>query len=80
MHKNADKTPEIDRDLCRWVMWLAENTTQIEKDLVYANENYIKAWLTASDIRMGKTPGEEQIGQLERVNACLKRLSYDKLL
>lgn len=80
MRKNADKVPEIDRVLCRWNMWLAENTTQREKDLVYATENYTKAWLTALEIRMGKTPGKEQIGQLERVNACLKRLSYDKLL
>jgi hypothetical protein len=80
MRKNADNIPEIDRDLCRWSMWLAENTTQREKDLVYANENYVKAWLTALEIRIGKTPGEEQVGQLERVNACLERLSYDKII
>ena len=79
MRKNADKIPEVHRAFCRWTIWLAENTTQREKDLVYVTENYSKAWLTASEIRMGQTPGTEWLGQLERVNVCLERLSYDKL-
>ena len=50
------KTPEIDKAFCRWTVWLAENTNQKEKDLIYVTENYQKAWLTASEIRTGEHP------------------------
>ena len=69
----------MDEGFAQWINWLLHNTTQREKDLIYITENYSKAWLTASEIRMGQIPNSWWKNQLKQVNSALKRLNYPML-
>ena len=69
----------VDKAFSNWVLWLHNNASRREMDMVYVTENYSRAWLTASDTRIGRKPNPYDTKQLKRVNAALKRLGYPTL-
>lgn len=74
--KGEGMATEVDKSFLDWIIWLKENASRREMDLIYVTENYSKAWLTASDIRMGRKPNLYDLKQLKKVNLALKRLNY----
>ena len=62
------------------VVWLKQNTTERERDLIYLVENFNRAWLTKNVNNHMGGPDKYSSNQLKKVEAILEKFELSHLL